>query len=85
MSLRFITDIGDKDRPALMIQLKNKLRQFMESTALFRHIADLTRAQYRPEKYYMRGPGPKAEAKAKARAAFPTDARVPRNAKAQGK
>jgi hypothetical protein len=33
----------------------------------------------------MRGPGPKAEAKAKARAAFPTDARVPRNAKAQGK
>jgi hypothetical protein len=85
MSLRFITDIGDKDRPALMIQLKNKLRQLMESTALFRQIADLTRAQYRPEKYYMRGPGPKAEAKAKARAAFAGDTRVPGSGKARGK
>jgi hypothetical protein len=83
MSLHFIMGTGDKDRTALMSQMKNKLRQLLQSTALFRQILNLTRTQYRPEKYYMRGPGPKAEAKA--RAAFAMDRRVAGGAKPPAK
>jgi hypothetical protein len=40
------------------------MRSLLEKNALFRFLTRWAEDQYRPEKYYMRGPGPKAKAKA---------------------
>jgi hypothetical protein len=40
------------------------MRSLLENNPLFRFLTRWAEEQYRPEKYYMRGPGPKAKAKA---------------------
>jgi hypothetical protein len=41
-----------------------KLASILKDNAILRFFARYSEDQYRPEKHYMRGPGPKAKAKA---------------------
>ncbi len=64
MSSRSTTDIADKDGLQGSPERSRSMRSLLEKTALFRFLTRWAQDQYRPEKYYMRGPGPKAKAKA---------------------
>ncbi len=55
-----IADDDPRDRRDLAMQ---KLKSLLTDNALVRFLVRHTKRQYRPEKYYMRGPGPKALAK----------------------
>ncbi|NJM35941.1 MAG: hypothetical protein HC850_16030 [Rhodomicrobium sp.] len=43
--------------------LMKKLRSFFKDNAFVRLFSQSGKDQYRPEKHYMRGPGPRAKAK----------------------
>ncbi len=62
MSCRSTTDIAEgafcTERPKMM-----KLSSFWKDNALRNLFAWRTKERYRPEKHYMRGPGPKAMTK----------------------
>lgn len=64
MSSRSTTVIADKDGREGSPERSTSMRSMLENIAFFRFLTRWTEEQYRPEKYYMRGPGPKAKAKA---------------------
>jgi len=69
MSLGSTMDTA-KDKGEELEQSKPKERRsLLTDNVLYRLIARFSEEQYRPEKYYMRGPGPKAKAKEQERAA----------------
>ncbi len=63
MSLHSTTDTAEKSLES-KDQLMNKLWFILSNNALVRVFSRPVEEQYRPEKHYMRGPGPKAKAKA---------------------
>jgi hypothetical protein len=63
MSSRSTTDTADKEGDKEPSQSAHRTHSLLEDNALFRLFARLSDDQYKPEKYYMRGPGPKAKAK----------------------
>lgn len=63
MSYHSTTDIDENDLQGPRDHLMKKLGSLLRDNALFRFFARHARGQYRPEKHYMRGPGPKAKAK----------------------
>jgi hypothetical protein len=44
-------------------QMKKKVMSLFKRTALWRWLESKRRDRYRPEKHYMRGPGPKSQHK----------------------
>ncbi len=63
MSSRYTTGIADDDLSIARNYMMYKLSTFLNDNALVRLITRSKKDQYKPEKYYMRGPGPKAKAK----------------------
>jgi hypothetical protein len=63
MSFHFTTGIADKVRPNQKVFLMKALRSLLKDNAIIRFFSQSVKGQYRPEKHYMRGPGPKAKAK----------------------
>lgn len=63
MSYHSTTDIADDDVQNSKDHVMKKLSSLLRDNALVRFFTRGSRDQYKPEKYYMRGPGPKAKAK----------------------
>jgi hypothetical protein len=64
MSYRSTTGIAEKDFQEERDRPMKKLVSILKDNPVFRFFARYSAEQYRPEKHYMRGPGPKAKAKA---------------------
>jgi len=56
------TDIADENCEDASAQDRKRL-SLLENNAFLRLLMRLSVEQYRPEKHYMRGPGPKAKAR----------------------
>jgi hypothetical protein len=63
MSFRSTTDTDEKDLEDEKDSPMKDLTSLLKDNAIFRFFTRYTEDQYRPEKHYMRGPGPKAKAK----------------------
>jgi hypothetical protein len=63
MSFHFTTGIADKVRPDQKVFLMKALRSLFKDNTIIKFLSQSVKGQYRPEKHYMRGPGPKAKAK----------------------
>ncbi len=68
MSLISTIDLAEQTLRRVRDQAGRVLRAWVTDSALARLIAQLGTRKYRPERCYMRGPGPKAKAKANAQA-----------------
>ena len=64
MSYRSTTDIAETEFQGVRTSKMKNLIAFLKDNALVRYLTRYSEDQYRPEKHYMRGPGPKAKAKA---------------------
>jgi hypothetical protein len=64
MSYHSTTGIDEKTFQETKDHPMKKLLSVLKDNPIFRFIARYSEDQYRPEKHYMRGPGPKAKAKA---------------------
>jgi hypothetical protein len=64
MSYHSTTDTAEKDFQEERDRPMKKLATILKDNRLVRFFARYAEDQYRPEKHYMRGPGPKASAKA---------------------
>lgn len=63
MSYRSTTDTAENDVSNFEDDLMKRLRFWLKANPVFRFFAFNAKDHYRPEKFYMRGPGPKAKAK----------------------
>jgi len=64
MSYHSTTGIDEKTFQETKDYPMKRLLSVLKDNVIFRFIARYSEDQYRPEKHYMRGPGPKAKAKA---------------------
>lgn len=64
MSLRSTTVTDEKNSKKSNEDGIKKARSLLPGTALFRFLSLRSDDSYKPEKHYMRGPGPKAKASA---------------------
>jgi hypothetical protein len=62
MSYRSTTDTA-KERFADQETVMKKLSTYLRESALYKFFTRKAPERYKPEKHYMRGPGPKARAK----------------------
>jgi hypothetical protein len=63
MTYHTTTDMDEEDIERSRFHLFSKLSGWLKDSLLARLIAQHAGGQYRPEKHYMRGPGPKTRAK----------------------
>ena len=61
---RFTKPIPNRVRKTLKNRIMKHLNVLLNTYALAKFLPWKAKDRYRPEKYYMRGPGPKAKAKA---------------------